>query len=189
MEVVQGEPRGGMEEEKERERIRSGVRLKVRLGGEVRRCVGASSTRQAVDVAIGRICPVRHFRDDLLSWTCAASVSRNVSLVARPSCNLNEHTPSNMLSRLSIATRCGIPRLSCSTSSCANSWQARRWRSFQAFDANLDQEALAEARDWFSKFDESALPKGSTTYTRSQGPGGQHVNKSVCFSTKFGGAN
>ncbi|KAF4511988.1 hypothetical protein G6O67_001179 [Ophiocordyceps sinensis] len=52
-----------------------------------------------------------------------------------------------------------------------------RSKRYQAFDAQFDQEALAEARSWYQKFDASHLPRGSTTYARSSGPGGQHVNK------------
>jgi peptidyl-tRNA hydrolase ICT1 len=47
----------------------------------------------------------------------------------------------------------------------------------QAFDATYDQDELAEARKWHSSFRESNLPKGQTSYSRSSGPGGQHVNK------------
>ncbi|KAF4450116.1 hypothetical protein F53441_6715 [Fusarium austroafricanum] len=54
---------------------------------------------------------------------------------------------------------------------------APRFKRYQAFDAELDQEALAEARSWFESFHSSQLPKGNTTYARSSGPGGQHVNK------------
>jgi peptidyl-tRNA hydrolase ICT1 len=47
----------------------------------------------------------------------------------------------------------------------------------------LDQDALAAARSWYQTFTEAQLPSGSTTYARSSGPGGQHVNKSVRFTT------
>ncbi|PHH73188.1 hypothetical protein CDD82_5614 [Ophiocordyceps australis] len=52
-----------------------------------------------------------------------------------------------------------------------------RFRRHEAFDARLDHEALAEARSWFEQLDQARLPKGVTTYARSSGPGGQHVNK------------
>ncbi len=52
-----------------------------------------------------------------------------------------------------------------------------RWKRYEAFDAQLDKDALAEARAWFSNFDNSHLPKGDTTFARSSGAGGQHVNK------------
>ncbi|KAM0460681.1 hypothetical protein ACHAPV_001290 [Trichoderma viride] len=55
--------------------------------------------------------------------------------------------------------------------------QSIRFKRYEAFDARLDQDALAEARLWYNSFDASQLPKGSTTYARSSGPGGQHVNK------------
>ncbi|KAJ4016891.1 hypothetical protein NW752_004025 [Fusarium irregulare] len=48
---------------------------------------------------------------------------------------------------------------------------------YKAFDADFDQESLVEARTWYESFHESLLPKGNTTYSRSSGPGGQHVNK------------
>lgn len=47
----------------------------------------------------------------------------------------------------------------------------------QAFDADFDQDELAEARKWYSSFNGDDLPKGQTSYARSSGPGGQHVNK------------
>ncbi|KAK5995661.1 hypothetical protein PT974_04078 [Cladobotryum mycophilum] len=63
-----------------------------------------------------------------------------------------------------------------------HSWAAplhstTRFKRYKAFDADFDQDALAEARAWFRTFDASQLPKGSTSYARSSGPGGQHVNK------------
>ncbi|CAM1504227.1 Fc.00g018180.m01.CDS01 [Cosmosporella sp. VM-42] len=54
---------------------------------------------------------------------------------------------------------------------------AARFKRYEAFDAQFDQDALAEARSWYQTFDSSQLPKGNTTYARSSGPGGQHVNK------------
>lgn len=61
----------------------------------------------------------------------------------------------------------------------------RKWRCLlsartirnQAFDAAFDQDDLAEARKWHSTFNEKDLPSGQTTFSRSSGPGGQHVNK------------
>ncbi|KOS17906.1 hypothetical protein ESCO_002676 [Escovopsis weberi] len=52
-----------------------------------------------------------------------------------------------------------------------------RFKRYQAFGADLDQDALAEARAWFKSFDPARLPRGSTSFARSSGPGGQHVNK------------
>ncbi|KAL7962157.1 hypothetical protein V8C34DRAFT_270925 [Trichoderma compactum] len=63
------------------------------------------------------------------------------------------------------------PRLSLSLS------QPVRSKRYEAYDARLDQDALAEARVWYNSFDASQLPKGNTSYARSSGPGGQHVNK------------
>ncbi|KAI0968459.1 hypothetical protein F4678DRAFT_464526 [Xylaria arbuscula] len=48
---------------------------------------------------------------------------------------------------------------------------------YQAHDALFDQDDLEEARRWYASFDRGSLPKGQTSYSRSSGPGGQHVNK------------
>ncbi|KAL7619441.1 hypothetical protein AAE478_009980 [Parahypoxylon ruwenzoriense] len=53
----------------------------------------------------------------------------------------------------------------------------------RAFDAAFDQDELAEARRWHASFDGNALPKGQTCYSRSSGPGGQHVNKTDTKAT------
>ncbi|KAK7707603.1 hypothetical protein SLS64_007122 [Diaporthe eres] len=53
----------------------------------------------------------------------------------------------------------------------------KRFARYQAFDASFDPDELAEARRWRQAFSEDALPKGTTTFARSSGPGGQHVNK------------
>jgi hypothetical protein len=53
---------------------------------------------------------------------------------------------------------------------------------YQAFDAETDPKDLAEAREWRQSFRPASVPKGSTTYSRSSGPGGQHVNKYVLSS-------
>ncbi|KAI0010655.1 hypothetical protein F4779DRAFT_279736 [Xylariaceae sp. FL0662B] len=47
----------------------------------------------------------------------------------------------------------------------------------------FDQDDLAEARKWHASFNESSLPKGQTVYSRSSGPGGQHVNKTESKAT------
>ncbi|ROW09934.1 hypothetical protein VPNG_06306 [Cytospora leucostoma] len=53
----------------------------------------------------------------------------------------------------------------------------RRLVRYQAFDAAFDPDELAEARRWRQSFNESSIPRGDTTFARSSGPGGQHVNK------------
>ncbi|KAH8717813.1 hypothetical protein HC256_002489 [Beauveria bassiana] len=53
-----------------------------------------------------------------------------------------------------------------------------RHKRYIAFDSDLDKDALAVARKWHASFEPSQLPSGTTTYARSSGPGGQHVNKS-----------
>ena len=52
-----------------------------------------------------------------------------------------------------------------------------RRAGYQPYDAAFDPEELSAARTWYQNFKRSSLPKGSTTYSRSSGPGGQHVNK------------
>ncbi|KAK1831275.1 hypothetical protein QBC39DRAFT_352220 [Podospora conica] len=56
----------------------------------------------------------------------------------------------------------------------------------QAFGANLDpdqERQQAEARSWHQSFQLASLPAGSTTFARSSGPGGQHVNKTETKAT------
>ncbi|KAI0454690.1 hypothetical protein F5B21DRAFT_504166 [Xylaria acuta] len=54
---------------------------------------------------------------------------------------------------------------------------------YQAHDALLDQDDLDEARKWHTSFNEGSLPSGQTKYSRSSGPGGQHVNKTESKAT------
>ncbi|KAI4869946.1 hypothetical protein F4820DRAFT_344391 [Hypoxylon rubiginosum] len=61
--------------------------------------------------------------------------------------------------------------------------EAVRTLHYQAYDSGFDQDDLTEARKWRVSFDEKALPKGQTTYSRSSGPGGQHVNKTESKAT------
>ncbi|KAI1259692.1 hypothetical protein F5Y18DRAFT_289777 [Xylariaceae sp. FL1019] len=60
--------------------------------------------------------------------------------------------------------------------------QARTIR-YQAHDVLLDPDDLEEARKWRASFREDSLPRGQTTYSRSSGPGGQHVNKTESKAT------
>ncbi|KAL2260179.1 hypothetical protein VTK26DRAFT_5912 [Humicola hyalothermophila] len=53
----------------------------------------------------------------------------------------------------------------------------------QAFDASFDQDELAEARKWHQSFNINSLPQGDTSFSRSSGPGGQHVNKTETKAT------
>ncbi|TLD06687.1 uncharacterized protein PgNI_08342 [Pyricularia grisea] len=48
-----------------------------------------------------------------------------------------------------------------------------------ANNVELDPIALNEARDWKKSATVNILPLGQTVYSRSSGPGGQHVNKCV----------
>ncbi|KAI0404721.1 hypothetical protein F4802DRAFT_566053 [Xylaria palmicola] len=52
-----------------------------------------------------------------------------------------------------------------------------------AHDALLDPTELDEARKWRASFKEDSLPSGRTSYSRSSGPGGQHVNKTETKAT------
>lgn len=54
-----------------------------------------------------------------------------------------------------------------------------RSKRYEAYDAAFDQESLNKARKWYMTFEPSQLPKGNTSFARSSGPGGQHVNKFV----------
>ncbi|KAK4100387.1 hypothetical protein N658DRAFT_497379 [Parathielavia hyrcaniae] len=72
-------------------------------------------------------------------------------------------------------------------------WPLRTWtvpalqRSVrhQAFDASFDQDQLAEARKWHQSFQVGSLPEGNTSFSRSSGPGGQHVNKETKATTTW----
>ncbi|KAI1290572.1 hypothetical protein F5Y03DRAFT_401171 [Xylaria venustula] len=68
-------------------------------------------------------------------------------------------------------------RLHVSLSSVGPSLVHLRNVRYQAHDALFDQDDLEEARRWYASFDKDSLPKGQTSYSRSSGPGGQHVNK------------
>ncbi|KAI0554767.1 hypothetical protein F4679DRAFT_579109 [Xylaria curta] len=59
----------------------------------------------------------------------------------------------------------------------------RRAVRYQAYDAWLDQDDLDEARKWHTTFNQDSLPRGQTKYSRSSGPGGQHVNKTETKAT------
>ncbi|KAK3400564.1 hypothetical protein B0T20DRAFT_404713 [Sordaria brevicollis] len=59
----------------------------------------------------------------------------------------------------------------------------RRLARYQAFDAGFDPDQLAEARKWHKSFQPSTLPQGETSFSRSSGPGGQHVNKTETKAT------
>jgi peptidyl-tRNA hydrolase ICT1 len=52
-----------------------------------------------------------------------------------------------------------------------------RFLRHQAFDDAFDADELSEARKWRQSFQPSSIPKGQTIFSRSSGPGGQHVNK------------
>lgn len=54
---------------------------------------------------------------------------------------------------------------------------------YAAFDSGLDPDDLQAARQWRQALVQETLPKGSTTYSRSSGPGGQHVNKTETKAT------
>ncbi|KAI0202845.1 peptidyl-tRNA hydrolase domain-containing protein [Astrocystis sublimbata] len=60
--------------------------------------------------------------------------------------------------------------------------QLRTFRS-QADTVIPDQDDLHEAWKWHDSFNESSLPKGQTSFSRSSGPGGQKVNKTESKAT------
>ncbi|KAI6083525.1 hypothetical protein F4821DRAFT_244776 [Hypoxylon rubiginosum] len=60
---------------------------------------------------------------------------------------------------------------------------AVRTIQYQAYDSDFDQDDLAEARKWRVSFNEKVLLRGQTSYSRSSGPGGQHVNKTESKAT------
>ncbi|KAK0649432.1 hypothetical protein B0T16DRAFT_410071 [Cercophora newfieldiana] len=62
-------------------------------------------------------------------------------------------------------------------------WQQRLPIRHQAFEAGFDKEQLDEARKWHKSFKPESLPEGNTTFSRSSGPGGQHVNKTETKAT------
>lgn len=70
-----------------------------------------------------------------------------------------------------------VPHLAYTPSSPVQSATSVRLIRYQAYDDAFDQDELAEARQWRQSFQPSSLPKGQTTFARSSGPGGQHVNK------------
>lgn len=63
------------------------------------------------------------------------------------------------------------------TPSLAPSLVLLRTVRYQAHDALLDKDDLDEARKWYTSLNEDSIPQAQTTYSRSSGPGGQHVNK------------
>lgn len=54
---------------------------------------------------------------------------------------------------------------------------------YTAFVSGFDPDDLKIARQWRQSFTQDGLPKGNTTYSRSSGPGGQHVNKTETKAT------
>lgn len=54
---------------------------------------------------------------------------------------------------------------------------------YSAFDSGFEAEDLQAARQWRQKLAQDALPKGNTAFSRSSGPGGQHVNKTETKAT------
>jgi peptidyl-tRNA hydrolase ICT1 len=55
---------------------------------------------------------------------------------------------------------------------------ARRWATDRR-GAEIDEDELKAARSWLAKLDAETIPRsiGEVTFSRSSGPGGQHVNK------------
>ncbi|KAI0814093.1 hypothetical protein GGR55DRAFT_633986 [Xylaria sp. FL0064] len=76
-----------------------------------------------------------------------------------------------------------IPRLPVLSLSSGSPLVHLRRIRYQAHDAAFDPADLEEARKWYASFNEDSLPKGHTSYSRSSGPGGQHVNKTESKAT------
>ncbi|KAI5922944.1 hypothetical protein F4810DRAFT_230154 [Camillea tinctor] len=87
-----------------------------------------------------------------------------------------------ILSRARLAPFSSLPFSSPSSGLGTSLVQLRNVR-YQAFDADLDPDDLAEARNWYASFTENSIPKGHTSYSRSSGPGGQYVNKTESKAT------
>ncbi|KAK0611542.1 hypothetical protein B0T14DRAFT_330856 [Immersiella caudata] len=62
-------------------------------------------------------------------------------------------------------------------------WSQQRLVRHQAFEAAFDREKLDEARKWHGTFRSESIPEGNTSFSRSSGPGGQHVNKTETKAT------
>ncbi|KIH89048.1 peptidyl-tRNA hydrolase ICT1 [Sporothrix brasiliensis 5110] len=54
---------------------------------------------------------------------------------------------------------------------------------YAAFDSGFNPDDLQAARQWRQALTQDALPQGNTTFSRSSGPGGQHVNKTETKAT------
>ena len=54
-------------------------------------------------------------------------------------------------------------------------------RSFASRYADVSEDELNAAREWLSKLNSTTIPRnvGEISFSRSGGPGGQNVNKSV----------
>ncbi|KAI3339106.1 peptidyl-tRNA hydrolase domain-containing protein [Ustulina deusta] len=77
----------------------------------------------------------------------------------------------------------GITRSPLSSLSSGPSLVHLRSVRYQAHDVLFDQDDLEEAWKWHASFNKTSLPRGHTSYSRSSGPGGQHVNKTESKAT------
>lgn len=70
-------------------------------------------------------------------------------------------------------------RLARPPASVSRLWTTRHFAS--TLESEADKEKIAAARDWLQRFNAETIPRniGDVTFSRSSGPGGQNVNKSV----------
>ncbi|CAK7272502.1 hypothetical protein SEPCBS57363_005163 [Sporothrix epigloea] len=73
--------------------------------------------------------------------------------------------------------------LHCAVTVLATPHRAAGSGRYTAFDSGFDTDDLKTARQWRQSFTQDGLPKGNTIYSRSSGPGGQHVNKTETKAT------
>ncbi len=136
---------------------------------------------QAADVIRKLVRPTNHWTlTSPLGPLLIASIGRLRATSAPPLSSGLSVEMHRMIASLSRAANAPITPAS-TLPAAASRIGSVRYKRYSAFEADLDKDALTVARKWHASFEPSQLPTGSTTYARSSGPGGQHVNK--CVST------
>ncbi|KAJ2896976.1 uncharacterized protein MKZ38_005075 [Zalerion maritima] len=100
----------------------------------------------------------------------------SAACLARLPCRPPSQTISSLLPAQSASTGTWLSN----TQMHAGQVRATRHR---APDAGFAASDLAQARKWMQNFSISQVPKGKTIFSRSSGPGGQHVNKTESKAT------
>ncbi len=100
---------------------------------------------------------------------------------------VNKHWPGTMHLR-GLAPHRPVPlhlaAFCVATAAAAAVGAVRAASRYSAFDSGFDPADVAAARQWREQFASAdAVPRGTTTYARSSGPGGQHVNKTETKAT------